>query len=259
MIKHVVSCLLLSTALGSAYAGDMGEINQPYDFNGFYAGLETGFGTFFTKDNHSQTFSTSGIQHSSILRDTNTAIAFEGNLGFGRMILANTYLGAKASIYYTPLETLTQSTRNTAHLISVNNSNRTTVKPIYNIDGVLGYEIVPHLLPFVEAGVSFANVNSIDTQHKMSQDLVSGTVTSFTNSLNTSGYKTGYNVGVGTNYQLNRNWYLSSELIYTYLGKNSATSTVAVPVSAGTETISSTRTHQLASLLVGVSYLVPNS
>lgn len=259
MIKHIFSGLLLSTSIGMAYAGEMGEISKPYDFGGFYLGLETGFGTFLARDYHTDSISTLAISQASTLNTSDTAIAFEGNIGLGKMLYANTYLGAKASIYYSPIETLTQSSLNDGSLIEIHNSNQAYLKPIYNIDAVLGYEIVPHLLPFVEAGVSFSNVNTIDRQRNVSQDLDLKTADFFDNSINSSGYKTGFNVGMGSNYQLNQNWYISSELLYTYLGKNSASNTVPISVKAGTQTVSSTRTHQLISLMAGISYLVPNT
>ena len=131
------------------------------------------------------------------------------------------------------------------------------IKPIYNIDAILGYEVFPHLLPFVEAGVSFANVNSNNIKHNAVSNLASGTIMNYSTALNFGSYKTGYNVGLGSNYQLSRNWFLSSEIIYNYLGKNSASRTVNLPDLSGSEAISTSRTFQLVSLLASVSYLFP--
>ena len=266
MIKYAVSCLILSASVGNVYAGSMGDVNNTYDYNGLYAGMGTGFSTFFTKDKHSQAFSNAPAEITGTLRTTNMAVEFEGHVGYWKMISDKTYLGPKASVYYTPLETITQSSGATTQsiglessLITVSNLNQTFLKPIYNLDAVLGYEVAPHFLPFVEAGVSFSHVNSNDIQHNISQNMTSATATPFVNSLNTNGTKTGYNVGIGANYQVNQHWFISSELVYNYLGKYSQTNTANVPVNQGTETISSNRTYQLVSLLASVSYIIPGS
>ena len=129
---------------------------------------------------------------------------------------------------------------------------QTTVKPIYNIDAVLGYEIAPNILPFIEGGVSFSSVytNSFVTEsHTMMPGATSSYVDRFQN--NASGFKTGYNVGIGANYQPKKNWFLSSELVYHYLGKYSNNYV------NGPDIDTRNRKYQLVSLFAGVSYLFP--
>lgn len=261
-MRRQIFAIGLWSGFSSIFAGTMGQGVMPYDFSGYYGGLGTGFSTFFDSDKHSTVLTSAPTATTAKSKSTQSAILFDGHLGYGRFIQQNTYLGAKGSVYYTPLESLAHSTKMIAGgdtLTSINNINYTTIKPVYNIDAIFGYEVYPHLLPFVEAGVSFANVSAKDTQKNIRTNLTTSTSYGYSALLTPSGYKTGYNVGLGTNYQLSKNWFLSSELIYNYLGKHTATDTVNVPVSVGTQTDTTNRTYQLVSLLASVSYLFPDS
>lgn len=262
MLKQVITLIMFVVGLNSTYAGTLGESNSTYDFNGFYVGLGSGLTNLFNRDDHG-TFNTlsSPIRvDSTQTRSSMTSILFDGHLGYGKFIKPNIYLGAKAFVYYTPLELSANDTSmsiNRDVLITHNNSNQITVKPIYNIDAIFGYEIYPHVLPFIEGGVSFANVSSLDTQHNVESQLTNNANYGYTAVLNSNGYKTGYNVGIGTSYQMNTNWFISGELVYNYLGKHFATDTVNIPESAATDTISTNRMFQLVSLFASVSYLFP--
>ena len=261
MIKSVyITAVVLSASISTATAGSMGAKDSSYDFNGFYAGLGTGFTTFFYDDNYTFSLSNSAAHIPSRLKSTDSAIIFDGHLGYGQFIKNNTYLGAKTSVLYTPLEhnssgvTLADA-NNIATIGSTTNS--ITLKPIYNVNAILGYEVYPHLLPFVEGGVSFANVKSNDVETSSRSNLNNSSSYSYALPVNSESYKTGYNVGFGANYQVSKNWFLSSELIYNYLGKQSATATITLPADAGTQNLATNRTFQMISMLASVSYLLP--
>lgn len=256
MKRHLILPLALSVSFSSGYAGTMGE--PTYDFSGFYAGLGTGFTSIFTKDTFSTTRSDGLGGNADTNRYTNTAILFTGQIGYGVMVMSQTYLGAKGSIYYTPLDTLDETGFSTAAgstLIVGNNSITTSVKPIYNIDAVLGYQIVPHFLPFVEAGVTFADVNRHYTFKRSRTNITSLTNVKYESVLRLDDYKTGFNVGLGMNYQPVKNWFFSTELVYNYLGKESGSTTVGIPATSTTETQTRENRNSDVALFGGVSYL----
>ena len=248
MHKRTTLGLLLSTGLSCAFAGTMGAAEVKQDFSGLYWGLGTGSASFFYKDAQPAVFRQD--------TDSTSFVEFEGHLGYGRYLESRTYLGLKGSVYYTPLElshTRGYLNSETDALKSGYLQTQATIKPIYNIDAVLGYEIVPHVLPFIEGGVSFANIN---TQAIVSESLTqipgAGTaaVTKYNN--NASGYKTGYNLGIGSSYQPLENWFFSGELVYNYLGKYTNN------YQNGPDLDQRSRTYQLVSLLVTASHKFAN-
>lgn len=256
MMKKYVSLVAL-LATNSVMAG---ATHTSYDLRGFYAGLGSGFTTFFNDDAHSITLTNPALYEPGHFKSTDSAVLFDGHLGFGQFIKKDTYLGAKTSVYYTPLEHLSSpqlvaSANNIT--TTAKNTSQTTLKPIYNVNAILGYEIYPHLLPFVEGGVSFSNVKTSAQQTNTRTNLNSGSSYKYTLPLNSDGYKTGYNVGLGANYQMSKNWFLSSELIYNYLGKHSSSATITLPADAGTQNSANNRTFQMISMLASVSYLLP--
>ncbi len=128
-------------------------------------------------------------------------------------------------------------------------------QPTYNIDLVLGYELVPHVLPFVEAGVSFSNVHySVDRTDTI-VDVANNTVSNQFRSLNLNDYKTGYNVGLGGSYQPHPNWILTSEVVYNDMGKNSGSNSITFDNDRGTNTHVRTIQTQSVSVFGTVSYL----
>ena len=248
MQHRMLLSMLFSLGLSSTFAGTMGSAEPPTDFSGLYLGLGTGYASFFAADDQL------GVNRQD--RSTTGFVEFDGHVGYGQFIKEKTYLGAKGSVYYTPLEFLHDrpflqdqgSGIKTGYL-----ETKATVKPIFNLDAVLGYEIYPHLLPFVEAGVSFANVNTkavVGESFVTIPGAASSSVTRFDN--NASGYKTGYNVGLGASYQAKQNWFLSTELVYNYLGQYSN------HYQNGADVDTRVRTYQVVSLFASVSYLFPN-
>jgi len=240
------------------YAGTMGPVDD-LSFAGFYAGLGVGQTTIFSKDDFTVTVPGVGVVRSGANRDTDSAVLFSGQLGYGAMFAQSTYLGVKGSVFYTPLKDTDNYSYSSsgvpALLINGVDSFTRSVKPIYNVDLVLGYEIMPRVLPFVEGGVSFANVKHNFTALGTVSSLTPNIVSEYAGSNVLDTYKTGYNVGIGANYLPARNWVLSTELVYNHLGKRDITLTnVALP--AGTSaTHFRNESNQAVSLLFSASYL----
>jgi opacity protein-like surface antigen len=149
------------------------------------------------------------------------------------------------------------SARGPNQLASGQDSFTRSFKPIYNIDAVLGYEMFPGLMPFVEAGVSFANVKHDFVFEGAITSLNTNQVNNYTGLITLDTYKTGYNVGIGANYLTHANWILSGELVYHDLGKNNLTLT-NVATSDLISTHFRTERNRAVSLLANVSYLIPS-
>ncbi len=250
----VVSCML-ALGVNSVYAGDMGK--PSYDFDGAYLGLGSGVMTLFTQENREN------VRGNDIKNFTDTAVLFTGDIGYGRMFKEDLYLGVKGSIYYTALNHLNEGTvasSGGSRLVVGDNEVTTSLQPIYNIDAVLGYEVLPHLLPFVEAGVSFSTVNT-RYRLKRTETLVSTPTSTvqYESIFTIGGNQTSYNVGLGINYQPHKNLFFSTELMYNDLGQRRGTTTMTVPPVAGTgaRIDSDTRavTSQDVALFGSVSYL----
>lgn len=255
MNKCIVASCMLALGVNNIYAGDMGK--SAYDFNGVYLGLGSGLMTLFTQENRET------VRGNDTKNFTDTAIFFSGDIGYGRMFKEDLYLGVKGSIYYTPLNHLNEGTvasSGGSQLVVGDNEVTTSLQPIYNIDAVLGYEVLPHLLPFVEAGVSFSTVNT-RYRLKRTETLVSTpTSTVQYGSVSTiGGNQTSYNVGLGMNYQPHKNLFFSTELMYNNLGKRRGTTTMTVPPVAGTDARIDSDTRSVTSqdvvLFGSISYL----
>lgn len=263
LLKRKVLSAVLTMSVSCVFAGTMGAVESNPNFGGFYAGLGTGMMTLMSNLSYSVTrVPTLSPSYSGKASYTDTAVLFDGHLGYGQMFHEKAYLGAKASVFYTPLKHEQQgpyAAANGSLLTISNNMNTLTLKPFYNVDAVLGYEVLPHLLPFVEAGVTFANVNTRYRGARTQSNVSTGTTSYYSFALNSNKYTTGGNVGVGAKYLVNKNWFLSSELIYSYLGKDSVGTSIAVPATTTTDNHNRSRTNQAVSLLAGVSYLFPNS
>ena len=262
MKRSAISSLVFFMSINASIAGTMGSIDSSYDFDGFYFGLGSGFTSIYNRDTFSTTRSdgipiTAGDPDN---RYTYTGALFTGNVGYGRMMFdKKTYLGVKGSLYYTPLETTNEtgfSTASTSTLLIIGNNTLTTkLNPIYNIDAVLGYEVIKHYLPFVEAGVSFADVKrSYQLKRTRTNSATPPTNVKYENDFSLGGYKTTYNVGAGLSYQPHENWFLSMEVVYNYLGKRSDSHGVLIPNTSTTETQSRMIMDQSSSMFLSVSY-----
>ncbi|MBI2784898.1 MAG: outer membrane beta-barrel protein [Legionella longbeachae] len=252
--------VLLSSIFNNLFAGSMGSI--PTTFGGFYAGLGTGFTTVFSNDEYTVNRPGFGVVRSGTNKVSDSAILFSGQLGYGTSLNKNIYLGGKASVYYTPMESFHQnsyaSPRGPNQLAAGQDSLSRTFKPIYNIDAVLGYEMFPNLMPFVEAGVSFANVKHAIILDGSIVILNANLVDHYTGAFNVDGYKTGYNVGIGANYLAYKNWIISGELVYHDLGKNNLSTVINTSILSIPANHFRKETNQAATLLATVSYLIPN-
>ncbi|CZG30192.1 Opacity protein and related surface antigens [Legionella pneumophila] len=261
MNYRVICCTPLLLTAMNLYAGSMGPVVEQTGFGGFYAGLGTGFTTIFSTDEYSIVRPGFGVIRTGIHKVTNSAVLFSGQAGYGVMFNQKTYLGGKGSIYYTPMENNNQisfaSSRGPNELASGHDNFVRSLKPIYNIDAVLGYEIFPNFLPFVEAGVSFANVKHRFVLEGAITNLVTGTVSNYTGGATSDNYNTGYNIGIGANYQVHKNWIFSGELVYHDLGTNNLTIPNFTP-DRRSATHYREEKNQAVSILASVSYLIPS-
>ncbi len=103
MLKKLSAVSVICLSMGNAFAGDMGPVG--YDFGGFYVGLGTGFSTFFNNDSYvdSGSLVTLSYNNPKNRRNDVTGVMFDGVVGYGAMFQENTYFGAKASVYYSPV------------------------------------------------------------------------------------------------------------------------------------------------------------
>lgn len=250
-----LSYIALGLCIQSSFAGGMGsEVAYP-TFDGFYAGLGSGFSTLFSQNtvifpsNPTSTTSSSSNQ----VRMTETAVMFDGHVGYGRTIRPNVYLGVKGSVDYIPLEQAENYAYNQSSgpiLLNGNTTNTVSIKPIYNINGVLGYEGYQNWLPFVEAGVSFSSELTRENIKLTKTNLSTNTIINQSSLQSADGYKTGYNVGLGSRYKVDEHWMVSAELLYNSLSKYNTTHTLGL----ANPTIA--RNYQLVSLFGSVSYLI---
>ncbi len=218
--------LLCSSQL---FAGTMGAVETP-SFDGLYLGLGTGFISIFNNDSfrtqRSNSTKVAGIPE--VNRYTNTAVQFNANLGYGKMFKEKTYLGAKAAVYYSPFENAGETNYavplGTTALIGTN-TIRSSLKPIFNIDGVLGYELFPRMLSFVEAGVSFSNMRRDYEFARLYAPLPNPDgMFRYSYLLSLDAYKTSYNVGVGLSYLMQQHFFLSLEVLYNDMNKRTGES-----------------------------------
>lgn len=260
-MKQLTGGLLFGLAANVAFAGAMGDVAVANHFDGFYAGLGTGMLTLLTEDAYTSTRSTGRVS-SGQPSWSDAAVLFDGHIGYGRMVAPTTYLGAKGSVYYTLLQqkyTPSYSVPLSAStLLNSSHTDTYSLKPIYSIDAVLGYEVMPNLMPFVEAGVSFANVKANYLTRRTVSDLAANTVSAYSNNMTSDTYRTGGNVGMGASYLVKSNWFLSAELLYHYLGQTNTSQTVVEPTTGTTVTFANQSTNQSVSLLASISYLFPS-
>ncbi|MCR9191324.1 MAG: outer membrane beta-barrel protein [Gammaproteobacteria bacterium] len=249
---------LLATLLaGNVFAGSMGPIESTYDFGGLYGGLGAGVISVYSAEQFATTRTRTA---SDVSRVTDTLVMFSGDVGYGRMIRQNTYLGIKGSIYYAPQETSTNNSFATPSSSTVtlgNNTFNSIYRPIYNIDAVIGYEFIPHLMPFFEAGVTFANINRSFLSKRTRTDLTTNSSVTYKYIINMDDYETSYNVGVGLNYQPHKNVILSTEFVYADLGSNNGAASAPIPGTSLTEYQTRKLNSNALAILATVSYLIP--
>ena len=105
MAYKMTLSILLSLGAYGAQAGTMGHVELKPNFGGFYTGLGTGMFNLITTDAYSATRNPAALPSIHGQRNfTDSAVLFDGHLGYGKMFNQNTYLGAKASVQYTPLK-----------------------------------------------------------------------------------------------------------------------------------------------------------
>ncbi|MDF1678341.1 MAG: hypothetical protein P1U32_06565 [Legionellaceae bacterium] len=257
--KYLTTLSMIFVATQTASAGTIGET---YNMNGLYAGLGVGEATIFINEQLSNSFDAYNISTIGVVNDTRTGVLFQGQVGYGKMVQSNTYLGLKGSVYYTPLNyyaTGSEEMLVDGAMVTVNDKTQFNFEPIFNIDAVLGYELYPHVIPFVQAGVSFAGVNALHIQKNSGFNMSTGGQKLYPQNLKVNKYVTGYNVGIGSTYQANKHLLLSGELIYNYIGKYFSSNTTYPNQHLRAYTSTANSLFQQVSLFVNASYLIPGS
>ena len=263
MKTKLSSSLLLALGFSTAFAGTMGAVEPAIDFGGLYFGLGSGFTTLFGSESRTVTHSDGRASNnaSQTDRETFTNILFTGDIGYGKMVAEKTYLGGKASLYYSPFVYSGDRADIKADRRFISSEKSTTTRsmqPTYNLDLMLGYEIIPHVLPFVEAGVSFANMRHLSKINGIRLNLENDSTHDYSHSLTMDGYKTSYNVGIGSYFLVQKNWFFSTELVYNGMGTRTSSSTRVVPGNPiDTINRSNKSSYDAVSLFAGVSYLFP--
>lgn len=227
--KYIIGSMILSTQIG--FAGTMGDVKENA-FNGAYIGLGTGVLTNLTTNTYTTTNYGTAPSISPSIHDSSSGVMFSGNIGYGKNVYENVYLGAKASILYTPINTIfgdSFSVTPSSNLVVGNNDISTSFKPIYNINAVIGYEIKPRVLPFVEGGVSFTGIDRRYVLSRTFTNLQTSSNVAYSNLFTLNKYTTGYNIGLGANYRPESNWMFSGELMYFGFGKISDTKSFSIP------------------------------
>lgn len=260
MLKKKITTALLSLGSVTALAGTMGAVEPAMDFDGFYLGLGSGVSSLFHKDISSSVESDGHNNFYDTSRGVQSDLIFTGNIGYGKMFAEKTYLGAKASIYYNPAEHSYVSSSfdlYKGHNYVSSHKSSGSFLPTYNLDLMLGYEVIPHFLPFVEAGVTFSDFRGKDTISASRTNLNGSGAIAYTTPLNIGGYNTNYNVGLGGYYLVHKNWFFSSELVYTDFGKYnvSGVELAHLVFDSATETLSKSWTGSALNLFFGVNYL----
>lgn len=256
-MKYKFGFLIASMILTPiTFAGSIEAPPSP-NFTGFYMGIGAGLSSLFVKDSF-ETVRASGLGgDADTNRYTYTSILYAAQLGFGK-IFGNTYLGLEGLVTYSPLDDLDETGFSTAAgniLIVGNNTIKTSSNPIYNVDAVLGYAIHQSTLPFIEGGVTFGKVSRQYAIKRTRTNIVTTTNVGYETSLSVGKYNTGYNVGLGIRQLVGEHCVLSIASMYTYLGKNTDSSSVAIPGTTDVETHTRTAKNYALSLLGTISYL----
>lgn len=258
MLKKIFLSASFYVISNCAFAGTMSGFHD-YSLDGFYAGLGTGVLNLYTDDNFIARKSNSSLSVKETERESYTSILFTGNLGYGRMYTDSIYIGGKANIIYSPfsfVENDWYAVPNGSSTIYGDNTYTTQIRPFYNIDAVIGYEVIPHFIPFVEGGLTFANVTKKYVLKRTVNDYLNNTSSQYSFTVNANNYSTGYNVGIGLNYQAQRHWLFSGELLYIDLGENFGSSGAQIPGTAIIDSQSRRLNSSAIALFATISYLI---
>lgn len=258
MLKKIVCAVFSCTISSLTFSGSMSSFND-YNIEGVYLGLGTGLINLYTNDNFIARKSNSSVSVKETERASYTSILFNGNIGYGKMYSDSYYFGAKASVFYTPfnyVENDSYVVPNGATTTFGENTYTTQIRPFYNIDAVLGYEFIPHFIPFVEGGLTFANVTKKYELSRTVSNYVTNSSTDYSFTVNANNYSTGYNVGIGLNYQARRHWIFAGELLYIDLGQNFGASGAQIPNTAVVDSQSRRLNSSAVALFATISYLL---
>lgn len=243
----------------TSFAGGVETAPHP-SFSGLYVGFGSGLSSLYVKDS----FVTSRASGQGGASDTNkytyTSILYAGQLGYGHEFSNRFYLGLEGSIAYAPLQHTDETGFSTAVsavplVISGDNTIHTTSYPTYALDGIFGYAVCKRTLPFFEIGLSWGKLKRDYSIKRTRSNLATPTAVGYEASLSNGKYQTQFNVGIGARRLIGKHVVASSLLTYTRLGENSASTSVAIPGVADTETHSRTQKSYALSFLGSISYL----
>jgi outer membrane immunogenic protein len=232
----VAGAIALSTsAMADGFArGSLKDrfVAPTFSWTGFYAGLNAGYA--WSDDSRTlgldAAYPITAATRTGLLGLGNSSISADGFVGGGQIGYnwqsGATVLGLEADLNYTDISTSVTSVMNPA-------APGNLLTQSYSIDWLatvrarLGYTIAPMTMLYVTGGFAFGDVAANDRL-------------TFVGGIGTGGssdIKTGWTIGGGMEYALNRNWTVKAEYLYVDLGKVSYTS--AVPGVANT-----TGTHE---------------
>lgn len=262
MLKKIFVLTIFYLSANFAFAGTMSAYNDysnDYSLEGFYFGLGTGLINLYTDDNFIARQSNSASSFRENERESYTSVLFTGHIGYGRMYTDTFYIGAKANIFYTPfnyVENDSYSVPNGSSTTFGDNTYTTQVRPFYNFDALLGYEFMPNFMPFLEGGLTIANVNKKYLLNRTVNNYANNTSSQYSFTVNANNYSAGYNIGLGLDYQAQRNWIFAGELIYVDLGQNFGASGTQVPGTAIIDSQSRRLNSKAVALFATISYLI---
>lgn len=258
MLKKTLLIAISCGITNLAFSGTMSGFSD-YTMEGAYIGLGTGLINLYTDDNFIARKSNSSVSVKETERSSYTSILFTGHVGYGKMYTDSFYFGAKANIFYTPfnyVENDSYVVPNGSTTTFGENTYTTQIRPFYNIDAILGYEFMPHFMPFIEGGLTFANVNKKYELNRTVNNYVTNSSSDYSFTVNANNYSTGYNVGIGLNYQPQKHWIFAGELLYIDLGQNFGASGAQVPGTAIVDSQSRRLNSSAIALFATISYLI---
>ena len=258
MLNKFSSICLLSLLTTTCLAGGIDKAPSTKGFSGFYVGAGAGVNSVYATDSFvtSRASGLGGDADSN--RYTYTSVLYAIQVGYGWQFANHAYLGLEGLVTYSPLFATDETAFSTAAgnvLIIGHNSIHTTGEPVINIDAVFGYTMCSRVLPFLEVGVTFAELTRQYDIKRTRTNVVTNTNVGYSTTINQNQYNTEYNIGVGLRRLFGQHLVMSTTLMYSDYGQVSKSSSVAIPGANDTETHSRTVSSYALSLFGTLSYL----
>ncbi len=193
----------------------------PFSWTGFYVGVNVGYA--WGDDSRSlaldPAYPIAAATRAGLLGLGNSDISLDGFTGGGQIGYnwqsGQMVFGVEADINYTDLSTSVTGNMNPA-LPGNFLTQSTSIDWLATIRARLGYTVSPTTLLYVTGGLAIADVSVSDTL----------TFAAATGAGGSSDTVTGWTIGGGMEFALNRNWTLKAEYLYVDLGSVSYASTV---------------------------------